>query len=138
MISCWSNPGQNMDVKLNTYLIIIFQHHKMQNIFKYNLLFWCINPYEIRKILAKPVAVIVSSGWTMFGSGYENCPEFGTKQHSLVLLLQYAYLFRNLLQSEWDINGQRSATLHANTHSDPRWDRLSVLKSGSKVQSVVL
>jgi hypothetical protein len=42
----------------------------------YNLLFWCINPYEIRKMLAKPVAVIVSSGWTMFGSGYENCPEF--------------------------------------------------------------
>jgi hypothetical protein len=25
-------------------------------------LFWCINHYEIRNILAKPVAVIVSSG----------------------------------------------------------------------------
>lgn len=35
-----------------------------------------MNPYEIRKILGKPVAVIASSGRIMFESGYENGSDF--------------------------------------------------------------
>jgi hypothetical protein len=35
-----------------------------------------MNPYETMNILEKPVAVIASSGRTIFDSGYENCPKF--------------------------------------------------------------